>query len=123
MVELARIGHGLGDGRLGDRVKGYARDIFGKRLLVLQHVLNMPAYRFALTVRVGCQDQAVGLLRLVGNRLQLPGLVGVIIPDHRKAVVRIDRTVLGRQIAHMAIGSEDLVSATQIFLDGLRFGG
>ena len=49
----------------------------------------MPTDRLSFAVRVGRQYQAVGLFRFVGNGLQLLGLVGIIIPQHRKAVIGV----------------------------------
>ena len=63
----------------------------------------MPANRFTFTVRVGRQYQPVRLLGFIGNRLELLGLIGIIVPQHCKVVIGIDRAVLGRQIADMAV--------------------
>ncbi|MCY1172531.1 hypothetical protein D9M73_126670 [compost metagenome] len=115
--------HRLGHRRLGDGVEGDALHVLGQRLAVAEHFLHVPRNRFALAVRVGCEDQAVGGLGEIGDRLQLLGLVGVIFPFHREPVLGIDRAVLGRQVADMAVGGEDAVIAAQIFLDGLRLGG
>src|SRR3546814_7555384 len=73
----------------------------------------MPADRFALAVGVGREDQAVGLLRRVRNFLQPLRLVGIELPLHCKAVVGIDRPVLGRQIADVAIAGEHLEIAAE----------
>ena len=122
LVQRARLRHRLGHGRLGDRVERHPVHLLRQRLLRAQHFLHMPADRFALAIGVSRQDQSVGLLRLVGNGLQLLALVAIIFPRHGKAVVRVDRTVLGRQVADMAIAGEDVEIAAQIFLDGLRLG-
>ena len=50
-------------------------------------------------------------------------LSAIGLPLHREAVVRIDRPVLGRQVADMAVAGEHAMPAAQIFLDGLRLGG
>ena len=39
-----------------------------------------------------------------------------------EALLGIDRTVLGRQVAHVSEGGEHAVPASQILLDGLRLG-
>ena len=123
VVELARLLHRLGHRRLGDGVEGDALDLLRQRAALLQHLLDVPGNRLAFAVRVGGEDQGVGLLRLVGDRLELPRLVGIGLPLHREAGVRIDRAVLGRQIADVAVGGEHAVTAAKIFLDGLRLGG
>ena len=56
----------------------------------------MPANRFAFAIRVGRQDKAIRLFRLVGNRLQLFCLIGIIVPQHFKAIIGVNRTVFGR---------------------------
>src|SRR3546814_6355516 len=80
----------------------------------------MPRDRLALAIGVGREDQPIGLLGLVGDRLQLLRLVGVIFPIHREPVIRVHRAVLGGQIADMAVGGEDAIIAAQVFFD--RFG-
>ena len=82
----------------------------------------MPRNRFALSVRVGRQDQTVSRLGKIGNRLELLGLVGVVFPLHRKAIVRVNRTVFGRQIADVAVGREDAEVLAQIAFNGFGFG-
>ena len=48
---------------------------------------------------------------------------GVDLPDHREIVVGIDRAVLGRQVADVAEGGQDLVVRAEILVDRLRLGG
>ena len=121
-IQLARVLHRLGHRRLGDGVEGDALDLLGQRLAQPQDLLHVPADRLAFAVRIGREDQAVGGLRQIGDRLQLLGLVGVVFPVHREAVVRLHRSVLGGQVADMAVGGEHAVVAAQVFLDGLRLG-
>ena len=80
----------------------------------------MPADCLALAVRVGCQDQAVRLLCRIGDFLEPALLVAVQFPVHREVFIRTDAAILGRQIADMAIGCEDLEVLAQIVLDGFR---
>jgi hypothetical protein len=82
----------------------------------------VPADRLALAIGVGREDQPVGLLRLVGDRLQLLGLVGIGLPFHREPFVRVDGAVTRRQVADMAVGGENAIVLAEIFLDGLRLG-
>ena len=124
LVERARIRHRLGHRRLGDRVEGDPLDMGGQRLASSRST-SWTCQLIASPSRSGsvARISGVGLLRLVGDRLQLPRLVGIGLPLHREAVVGIDRAVLGRQIADMAVGGEHAIAAAQIFLDGLGLGG
>ena len=72
LIERARMLHRLGHRRLGDGVEGHPLDLGREQLLLPQHFLDVPADRLALAVGIGGEDQRVGLLRLVGDRLQLP---------------------------------------------------
>ena len=83
----------------------------------------MPADRLALAVGIGGEDQRVGLLGLIGDRLELPDLVRIGLPFHGEALVRVDRSVPRRQIADMTIARQHAVTGAQIFLDGFRLGG
>ena len=56
----------------------------------------MPANRFPFAIRVGRKDEAIGFFRFVGNRLQLLCLIGIIVPQHFKAIIGVNRTVFGR---------------------------
>ena len=69
LIEPARMLHRLGHRRIGDRVEGHALDVGRQRLLLPKHFLDVPADRLALAVGVGGEDQRVGVLRLVGDRL------------------------------------------------------
>src|SRR3546814_8043769 len=75
----------------------------------------MPADRLALAIGVGREDQAVGGLRRVLDFLHPLRLVGIKLPLHSEAVVGVDRSVLGRQVANMAIAGQHLEIATEIF--------
>jgi hypothetical protein len=68
-IEFARRLHRRQDRRLGDGVERDALDLLGERLFEPQHFLNVPADRLTLAIRVSRQDQSVGLLGLVGDRL------------------------------------------------------
>jgi len=122
LVQLARIRHCLEHGWLGDRVEGDAPDILWKDAPLPQYLLDMPADRLALAVGIGGEDQRVGILGLVGDRLQLAGFVGIGLPFHREAIVRIDRSILRGQVTDMAVGRQDAMTRSQIFLDGLGLG-
>src|SRR5271154_7126852 len=59
-----------------------------------------------------CQDIVESLLRL-----------GIDLPEHAKIMVRIDRTALGGQVAHVTERRQDFVARAQILIDRLRLGG
>ena len=90
MIERAGPRHGFGDCRFGNGVKGNALDLLGERLFLRQNFLHMPANGFAFAIRVRRKDQRVRALGLIGNGLQLLGLIGISFPGHGKAIVRID---------------------------------
>jgi hypothetical protein len=114
--------HRLGHGGLGDGVEGDALDLFRQRPALGQQFADMPADRLALAVRVGSQDQAVGGLGRVGDRLHLALLVAVQLPIHRERFVRLHRAVLDRQVADVAVGGEHGEAGPEILLDGLGLG-
>ncbi len=122
-IERARRLHRVGHRLFGDRVEGDALDCLGQSATFGEDFLHVPADRLALPVRVGRQDQAVGSLRQVGDRLELLGLVGVVLPLHREPVVGVHRPVLGRQIADVTVAREDAIVGAEVFFDGLRLGG
>ena len=96
--------HGFGDRRLGDGVEHHP--LHGRALdrlaafKILQHV---PADRFTLAIRVGGQDQAIGALEGGGDVGQALGGFGVHLPAHGEVVVGFDRSVLRREVPHMAV--------------------
>ena len=69
LIEPARMLHRLGDRRIRDGVERHALDVCRQRLLLAEHLLDVPADGLTLPVGVGGEDQGVGILRLVGDRL------------------------------------------------------
>ena len=88
----------------------------------LQDLEDVPGDRLALAIGVGREDDPVGVLHRLGDVGQPLGRFGIDVPEHGEIGVGIDRAVLGRQIADMAIGRIDLVALAEIFVDrlGLR---
>ena len=110
-------------GVLGDGVEGHAldRQVLEDALLP-QGLDHVPGNRLALPVRVGGQDELFGALDGpgdVGDPLRAPVLEG---PDHAEIGLRVDRAVLGGQIADMPEGGQDLVILAEIFVDRLGLG-
>ena len=116
--------HRLGDRLLGDGVEHHALDLLAlERALLLQHLQHVPGDRLALAIRVGGEDQLVGALDGLGDVVEALLRLGVDLPDHVEIVVRIDRAVLGRQVADMAERGQHLVAGPEIFVDRLGLGG
>ena len=58
----------------------------------------------------------------VGDRLDVFAAVRADLPGHLEIVFGIDRPVLGRQVAHMAVGRQNGVIGPEILVDCLGFG-
>ena len=109
-VDLARRLHRVRHRLLGDGVEHHALDLVVlDRALLFQHFEHVPGDRFALAVRVGCEDQAVGALQRLGDVVEPAGRLGVDLPDHLEIGFRIDRSVLGREVADMAERGQNLI--------------
>ena len=121
-VDLARRLHRIGHRLLGDGVEHHALDLLVlERALLFHHLQHVPGDRFALAIRVGCEDQPVGALQRLGDVVEPAGRLGIDLPDHLEIGVRIDRSVLGREVADMAERGQNLVGGAQIFVDRLGF--
>lgn len=92
-------------------------------LAVQQSLLKVPRDRLALAVGVSGQDQVVVVFQRVGDGLDVLFAVGRDFPLHVELVVDIDRPVLGRQVADVAIGCQHGVIRAEIFVDCLGLGG
>ena len=122
-VDLARMLHRVRHRLLGDGVEHHPLDRLRlERVLLLQHLQHVPGDRLALAVGVGGEDQLVGALDGAGDVVEPLGRLVVDLPDHAEIVVRIDRAVLGRQVADMAERGQNLVARAQIFVDRLGLG-
>ena len=123
LVDLARMAHRLQHRVLGDRVEHDPVDpLVLQELLVLEDLVDVPGDRLALAVRVGRQDDPVGVLDRSADLAQPLGGLGVDLPAHGEIVVGIDRAVLGREVAHVAERGINVVVLAQILVDGLRLG-
>ena len=81
----------------------------------------MPGNGFAFPVRVGREDDLVGLFHRIGDLAH--DLVGlrVDLPVHCEIAIGLDRPVFGGQIAHVSVGRDNLVSRSEIFVDCFGF--
>ena len=123
VVDGARMLHRLGHRLLGDRIEDDALDrLVLQRLLFVERLQHVPGDRLALAVGVGGQNEGVGLLQGMGDVVDALLRLGVDLPEHLEIIVRIDRSVLGRQVTDMAKGRQDLVTGPQVLIDRLRLG-
>ena len=122
-VDVARMLHRLRDGRLGDGVEHHTLDLGVLHgLLAVKHLQHVPGDGFAFAVRVGGQDQGLGALERLGDVAQPLGRFGVHVPGHGKVLVGQDRTILGRQVAHVSVARQHRVIGAQVLIDGLGLG-
>ena len=124
LVELARRCHGGAHGAAGDLVEGDAADRDAlQRLLLGQHRLHVPGDRLALAVGVGGEIQRAAAPQRLGDRADMLVAARVGLPVHGEVLLGAHRTVLRRQVAHVAHAGQHGVSAAQIAVDGLGLGG
>ena len=122
-VDGARMLHRLGHRLLGDRIEDDALDRLAlERLLFIEGLQDVPGDRLAFAVGVGRQNEGVGLLQGVGDVVDALLRLGVDLPEHLEIIVRVDRSVLGREVPDMAKGRQDLVTGAQVLVDRLRLG-
>ena len=123
MVDLARMRHRLLDRVLGDGVEHHALDgLVLERALLVQYVEQMPGNGLALAIRIGRENDLVGFFDEFGDGGDALGALGVHLPDHREIVFRVDRAVLGGQVADMAVAGDHVEIAAEIFVDCLCLG-
>ena len=122
LIELARLRHRGGHGRLGDGVERDSLHILGQDAALGQQFAHMPRNRFTLAIRVGRENQTFGALGCIGDSLDPRLFVGIEFPIHREVFIWTDRAILDRQVADVPIRCENLVAGTEILLDRLGFG-
>ena len=119
VVEVARRGHGVEHGGLGDLAEDHA--LHGDTVqepAPAELVLHVPGDRLALAVGVGGEEQVRGAPdRPADGADVLLGTVGDG-PVHGEGIVRPHRAVLGQEVAHVAVGGHDRVVRPQIPADG-----
>ena len=117
-IHLTRILHGFGDGGLGDGVEhhtGYGR-VFFDRAALGERLLQMPADRFALAVRVGREDQLIVVFEGIGNGLDVFFAGRANLPKHLKFILGIHRAIFGRQITHVTVRGKNSEAWSKIFV-------
>jgi hypothetical protein len=114
---------GLRHGLLGDCVEHHALDCVSlERVLLLQYFQHMPGDRFTLAIRVGCEDQLVGVLELSRDVVDALVRLCVDLPEHAEIRLGIDRAILGGEVADMAKGSQYLIARAEVLVNRLRLG-
>ena len=118
------MGDGVQDRGFGDGVEHHPLDRhLAQHMLLLEHFQDVPGDGLAFAVRVGGQDQLVGAFDGGGDVLDLGLGAGIDFPDHGEVFVRLDRAVLGGQVADMAEAGQHFIVAAQILIDGFGLGG
>ena len=131
---LLRIDQVAGDrARVGHRFLDRARRDLGEhhplqglvleQAALLQDLGDVPADRLALAVRVGRQEQGVGALGGLGDRVDVLLVLLDQVVAHGEAVVRVDRAFLRHQVADMAVGGQDGEVLAEVLVDRLGLGG
>ena len=120
-VDLARVSHRLCDGRLGDGVESDAADggILLDRFAGGQRLSQVPADRLALAIGVGGEDKGGIVFQRIGNGFDVLFAVRRDLPFHRESLLGIDRTILGGQVANVAVGGKDGIFRPEVFVDCL----
>ena len=109
-VDLAGMSHRILHRLLGDGVEHDSIDaLVLEQFLALQDLVDMPGDRLSLTVGVGGENDAVGILDRAADVAEPLGRLGVHFPAHREIVLGVYRAILGRQIADMAERGVDVI--------------
>ncbi len=82
----------------------------------------MPGNGFAFPVRVSRQKQPAAALHGIGDGLHALGRLIIGNIGHGEIIIRQDRTILGRQVAHVAVAGQHNVIVAQILIDGFGLG-
>ena len=123
-VEVAWVLQGIEHRAFGDLVE---RDALHRNavdgIALLEHRQDMPRDGLALAIGIGGQIEVFGAFQRLGDLAQVLAGPRVRHVGHREVLVRTHRSVLGRQIADMAIARQHPEVVTEIPVDGSRFGG
>ncbi|MNS99193.1 hypothetical protein D3C72_1335900 [compost metagenome] len=82
----------------------------------------MPADRFTLAIRIGRQQDVVGALCGLGDRIDMLFVLLDHVVMHGEPVVRVNRAFLRDQVTHVPIRGQDRVVLAEVFVDRLGFG-
>ena len=108
---------------LGDFVEHHPLYRFVAQQVALpEDFVQVPGNGFALAVRVGGQIQGIGFGDRLGDGFDMAQVFLDRLILHGKVVFRIDRALLGDQVAHMTVGGQHFEVLAQVFLDRFRLG-
>jgi hypothetical protein len=82
----------------------------------------MPGDRFTFAIRVGREDQLVGVLEFSRDVVDALVRFGVDLPEHAKVRLGIDRAILGGEVADVAKRSQYLIARAEVPINRLRLG-
>src|ERR1043166_8016157 len=119
LVDVERVGEGVGDRVLGDLVEQDAPHLAP----VAQLARDVPGDRLALAVRVGGEEHP---LRRLGRLLDLGEGLGLFLDGHvfgREAVLHVHAQLALRQVAHVPHGRLHGIARAEVLPDGLCLGG
>ena len=123
-VQAARARHRRAHPLGRDLAEGDPLDrLVSERVLLPEPAQHLPGDRLALTVRVGGEDQPLGIAERRPDRPQRPrrapprGLV-----DHREALVGLHRARLRRQVPHVTVAGKHPPAAPEKPPDSPRLG-
>ena len=121
-IDLTGVLHRLGHRRFGDGVEGDTADLLALLQAGGQRLLQVPADRLALAIRVSRQDQFIIGLQGLGNGADMLLAFGRHLPFHLEIMFGIHRTIFRRQVADMAVRGQNRIAGTKIFVDCLGLG-
>ena len=122
-VDRARVAHGVEHRLLGHGVEHDALDgDAGERFLAVEDLQHVPGDGLALTVGVGGEDQLIRALDGACDLVEPLRRLGIDVPMHGEVLLGLDRAILGRQVAHMAVGGDHVIIRPEILVDGLCLG-
>ena len=118
-VEIARVGEGVLDGRLGDGVEDHPLDVDAlQRLSPVEHLADVPGDGLTFPVRVGREIQVIGAAQRLGDVLDPRLGPGVDLPVHGEVGLGTNRSVLRRQVADVPVAGQHGEARTQVLVDG-----
>ena len=105
LIHLTRVFHGLGHGGFGDRVEHHALDlgVLFNGAPFAQRLFEVPTDRFTFAIGVGREDQAVVVFQGIGDGFDVLFAVAADLPCHGKLMLGVDRSILGWQVADVAV--------------------
>ena len=122
--QAARLADRLADGVARDLVEHHAVHVLAVEVAALgQDLLQVPGDGLPFAIGVRGQIQRFRLAQIFRDALDVALVLVEHLVLHREALVRVDRALLGHEIADVPVGGEHLEVAAQIFLDGLGLGG